>query len=95
VKYGSVEYPFWAHCIGFIMSAASMLWIPGYAIYYLMTQRGSFRDVRNSFIVYIEILDFYVLLLFFFQKRDLLAVENCHLGIIKITRVEHPTTSQF
>ena len=45
VKYGSVEYPFWAHGIGFVMSAASMLWIPGYAVYYIMTERGSLRDV--------------------------------------------------
>ncbi len=45
VKYGKVEYPMWAHVIGFTMSLASMLWIPGYAIYYILTQRGSLRDV--------------------------------------------------
>ena len=48
VKYGSVEYPFWAHGIGFVMSAASMLWIPGYAVYYIMTERGSLRDVGKT-----------------------------------------------
>jgi hypothetical protein len=29
------------------MSAASMLWIPGYAIYYIATERGSLRDVSQ------------------------------------------------
>jgi len=44
VKYGEVEYPMYAHIIGLFMSLASMLWIPGYAIYYIATQRGSLRD---------------------------------------------------
>jgi len=44
VKYGDVEYPTWAHILGFIMSMASMLWIPGYAIYYLATETGSFQE---------------------------------------------------
>ena len=35
----------YAHIIGLGMSLASMLWIPGYAIYYIVTQRGSLRDV--------------------------------------------------
>ena len=26
-----------------------MLWIPGYAIYYILNQRGSLKDVRFSF----------------------------------------------
>ena len=30
------------------MSLASMLWIPGYAIYYIATQRGSLRDVSKD-----------------------------------------------
>jgi solute carrier family 6 GABA transporter-like protein 1 len=44
VKYGTVEYPPWAHGIGFLMSFSSMMWIPGYAIYYMLTTRGSFKD---------------------------------------------------
>ena len=47
VKYGDVEYPTWAHILGFIMSMASMLWIPGYAIYYLATETGSFQEVKH------------------------------------------------
>ena len=46
VKYGKTEYPMYAHILGFGMSFASMLWIPGYAIYYILMQRGSLRDVR-------------------------------------------------
>ena len=38
----------YAHIIGLGMSLASMLWIPGYAIYYIVTQRGSLRDVSYS-----------------------------------------------
>ena len=46
LKYGEdIEYPFYMHAIGFGMSLSSMLWIPGYAIYYVLSQRGSFRDV--------------------------------------------------
>ena len=48
MKYGEVEYPMYAHIIGLFMSLASMLWIPGYAIYYIATQRGSLRDVSKD-----------------------------------------------
>jgi solute carrier family 6 GABA transporter-like protein 1 len=44
VKYGEVEYPMFAHIIGFGLSLASMLWIPGYALYYICMQRGNMRD---------------------------------------------------
>ncbi len=48
VKYGdTIEYPLYQHIIGFGMSAASMLWIPGYAIYYLATQKGTLKEVRK------------------------------------------------
>ena len=58
VKYGSVEYPLEAHIVGFIMSLASMLWIPGYALYYLATQRGSLKDVsgKKFYIIYQNLL---------------------------------------
>lgn len=44
VKYGSVEYPLWAHIVGFVISASSMMWIPGYALYYLYKTKGSLRE---------------------------------------------------
>jgi len=47
VKYGNVSYPTWAHVIGLLMSASSMLWIPGYAIYYLWTGEGTLAEKWN------------------------------------------------
>jgi len=44
VKYGTVEYPLWAHIVGFVISASSMMWIPGYALYYLYKTKGSLRE---------------------------------------------------
>ncbi len=49
VKYGkTTPYPAWAHTLGFSMSLASMMWIPGYAVYFIVTQRGSFKDVSGT-----------------------------------------------
>ena len=45
VTYGDYVYPWWAECIGIIISLSSMLWIPGYAIYYMMTTPGTWREV--------------------------------------------------
>ena len=45
MKYGTVEYPLWAHVIGFAMSASSMMWIPGYAAYYMYKTKGTFTEV--------------------------------------------------
>ena len=38
-------YPWWAEMIGIIISLSSMLWIPGYAVYYTMTTPGTLREV--------------------------------------------------
>jgi len=47
LKYGNVEYPTYAHILGFGMSFASMFWIPSYAVYYIATERGSLKDVSE------------------------------------------------
>ena len=47
MTYGKIQYPMYAHILGFGMSLASMLWIPGYAIYYILNQRGSLKDVSS------------------------------------------------
>jgi len=44
VKLGEYEYPDWAEGIGLGLSFSSMIWIPGYAIYYLVSQPGSFMQ---------------------------------------------------
>ena len=45
VKLGSYEYPGWAEGLGLCFSFASMMRVPGYAIYYLFTQPGTFMQV--------------------------------------------------
>ena len=48
VKYGEdYAYPKWAEGMGVCMSLASMVWVPAYAIYYLATQPGTFREVGH------------------------------------------------
>ncbi|XP_063984364.1 sodium- and chloride-dependent GABA transporter 2-like [Diachasmimorpha longicaudata] len=45
LKYGSqYEYPTWAEIIGFCLSFSSMIWIPAYAIYYLIATPGSIKE---------------------------------------------------
>ncbi len=47
VKYGTdYTYPKWAEYMGLCISFTSMIWVPGYAIYYLATAPGTFREVR-------------------------------------------------
>jgi len=48
VKLGSYEYPGWAEGLGLCFSFASMMWVPGYAIYYLLTQPGTFMQNLRS-----------------------------------------------
>ncbi|KAK9503688.1 hypothetical protein O3M35_010195 [Rhynocoris fuscipes] len=44
VTYGTYEYPTWAQVVGIGISLASMLWIPGYAVYYFIVTPGSFKQ---------------------------------------------------
>merc|ERR1712136_381146 len=44
VKYDDEKFPKWAEYLGLLISFASMIWIPGYAIYYLLTQPGTFME---------------------------------------------------
>lgn len=41
-------YPQWAEYIGFVISLSSMLWVPGYAIYYLLATKGSILENLKS-----------------------------------------------
>ena len=54
-----------AHIIGFGLSLASMLWIPGYALYYICMQRGNLRDVSTMYMYNVHIH------LIFFQIKKL------------------------
>ncbi|KYQ56230.1 Sodium-dependent serotonin transporter [Trachymyrmex zeteki] len=45
LKYGSnYEYPTWAEIVGVCLSLSSMIWIPGYALYYIISTPGSFKE---------------------------------------------------
>ena len=44
VKYGDYEYPYWAQMVGIGLSCASMVWVPLYAVYFLLTQKGSLGE---------------------------------------------------
>ncbi|XP_032781579.2 sodium- and chloride-dependent GABA transporter 1 [Daphnia magna] len=46
VTYGeNYQYPWWAEAIGITISLSSMLWIPGYAVYYIVTTPGTLKEV--------------------------------------------------
>merc|ERR1719244_248920 len=51
VTYGEdYKYPKWAEGMGLCMSFTSMIWVPGYAIYYLATQPGTLmQNLRDGF----------------------------------------------
>ena len=45
VTYGDYEYPTWAEILGLFISFSSMIWVPGYMVYYLLTQPGTIKEV--------------------------------------------------
>jgi hypothetical protein len=75
VKYGGTyEYPEWAETIGLCICLSSMIWIPGYAIYYLLWQPNSILEVRLFFIDIIHIciwMNHYELLVLRIYGKDL------------------------
>jgi len=45
ITYGKdYEYPEWGEALGFMISISSMIWVPGYAIYFLVTTPGTWRQ---------------------------------------------------
>uniref|UniRef100_V9IJ29 Sodium-and chloride-dependent GABA transporter 1 n=2 Tax=Apis cerana TaxID=7461 RepID=V9IJ29_APICE len=45
LRYGNnYEYPTWAEVIGVCLSLSSMIWIPVYAIYYVVVTPGSIKE---------------------------------------------------
>lgn len=46
VTYGNhYTYPWWGEGLGIAMSLMSMIWIPLYAAYYLITEPGTLKQV--------------------------------------------------
>merc|ERR1711962_871365 len=49
IKYGNdYEYPPWGEALGFLISLSSMLWVPAYAIYFVLTTKGTWREVLKA-----------------------------------------------
>lgn len=45
LMYGtSYEYPLWAQGLGIAISFSSMIWIPAYAVYYMLKSKGTFKE---------------------------------------------------
>jgi len=44
VTYGSYTYPDWAEILGLCLSCASMVWVPIYALYYLVKTPGTLKE---------------------------------------------------
>lgn len=52
LRYGNnYEYPTWAEVIGVCLSLSSMIWIPVYAIYYVVVTPGSIKEVKFLFLI--------------------------------------------
>ena len=48
-RYGKdYVYPTWAEALGLMMSLSSMVMVPGYAVYYVLTQPGTIMEVSVS-----------------------------------------------
>jgi len=41
---GDYHYPVWGEMLGFMISLFSMVWVPGYILYYLLTTKGSLME---------------------------------------------------
>jgi solute carrier family 6 GABA transporter-like protein 1 len=53
ITYGkSYKYPQWAEGLGFCMSFASMIWVPAYAIYYVLATPGSVKEVSEFLAIF-------------------------------------------
>lgn len=44
IRYGDYEYPGWGEALGLLVSCSSMVWIPGYAVYYMLSTEGTFME---------------------------------------------------
>ena len=42
------EYPPWGEALGFLISLSSMIWVPGYFVYYMLTTPGTWREVLRK-----------------------------------------------
>merc|ERR1711915_898088 len=45
ITMGDYQYPGWGEALGFLISLSSMIWVPGYMVYYFIATPGSWREV--------------------------------------------------
>ena len=38
------EYPKWGEVLGWLIGLSSMIWVPAYAVYFLMTTKGTLKE---------------------------------------------------
>ncbi|CAB4065603.1 SLC6A1 [Lepeophtheirus salmonis] len=57
VEFGEYQYPKWSEVMGLlIISFSSMIWIPGYAVYYILNQPGSLiQNIKMGMISQINV----------------------------------------
>ena len=48
ISMADYEYPPWGELLGFMISLSSMIWVPGYFVYYLLTTPGTWREVLRK-----------------------------------------------
>lgn len=49
LTYGKTyQYPMWAQGIGIGISFSSMVWIPAYAVYYMIKSKGTIKEVGGT-----------------------------------------------
>jgi len=49
ITYGDdYNYPAWGEVLGFLISFSSMIWVPGYMVYFFLSTPGSWREVLRK-----------------------------------------------
>lgn len=55
LTYGDYKYPLWANIVGMCISFSSMIWIPIYALYYVLTEPNSIlQNLKNGLVPLIK-----------------------------------------
>lgn len=48
MKYKNYEYPWYGNAFGWLLSLSSIIWIPVYAIYKLISHKGDFKNILRQ-----------------------------------------------
>ena len=90
VTYGKdYEYPKWGEMMGLCMSFASMMWVPIYAIYYVLTQPGTIVEVCVYSIFFISYTFFGCILLSRILTANLMLITSLYLTNVSLCTIMH------